>query len=117
MLRRVPLIAGLALAFFCAPLPATAQQPAKVPRVGVLLFGTPEADPALPALRQGLRDHGYVEGRNINFEYRYAEGRPERLPDLARTWRASSRTSSTPPAGTRHKSPGRRRQRSRSSRA
>ena len=83
MLRRVPLIAGLALAFFCAPLPATAQQPAKVPRVGVLLFGTPEADPALPALRQGLRDHGYVEGRNINFEYRYAEGRPERLPDLA----------------------------------
>ena len=72
------LILGL---FAAAPLAGEAQQ-AKVARLGVLLFGTPETD-AFPSIRRGLSALGYVEGRNIVFEHRYAEGRPERLPDLA----------------------------------
>jgi putative tryptophan/tyrosine transport system substrate-binding protein len=71
----------LTVALLTAPLAAEAQQ-AKIPRLGVLLFGTPDTD-AFPAIRRGLGALGYVEGRNILFEHRYAEGRPERLPDLA----------------------------------
>ena len=60
-----------------------AQQPAgKVPRIGFLTTGS-ASDPLnalrLDAFRQGLRDLGYVEGKTINIEYRYAEGRSERL--------------------------------------
>jgi putative ABC transport system substrate-binding protein len=71
----------LIVAALAAQLAAEAQ-PAKIARVGVLLFGTPDTD-AFPAIRRGLTALGYVEGRNIHFEHRYAEGRPERLPDLA----------------------------------
>jgi len=56
------------------PLAARAQQVAKIPRVGVI-DPTANSDP----FRQGLRDLGYIEGRNIAIEYRSAEGRPERL--------------------------------------
>ena len=56
------------------PLAARAQQVAKIPRIGVIDH-TAFWDP----LRQGLRDLGYIEGRNIAIEYRSAEGRPERL--------------------------------------
>jgi len=73
----------LALVLLAAPLVAEAQQAAKVPRIGYLagnLAGTPH----LPeAFRQGLRDLGYVEGRNVVIEYRDAEGKLERLPALA----------------------------------
>src|SRR5438093_10339003 len=48
------------------------------PRLGVLLFGTPATDPNIAAFRRGLSDLGYVEGRNIVLEYRYAEGKAER---------------------------------------
>ena len=65
----------------CVPPAAEAQQ-ATLTRLGVLLFGTPDTD-AFPAIRRGLDALGYREGRNIVFEHRYAEGRPERLPDLA----------------------------------
>jgi putative ABC transport system substrate-binding protein len=78
--RRRFLVTSLAGAV-CAPLPIEAQQ-ARIARLGVLLFGTPDTD-AFPAIRRGLGALGYVEGRNIIFEYRYAEGRPERLPTLA----------------------------------
>jgi putative ABC transport system substrate-binding protein len=64
-----------------APLGGQAQ-PTRTARLGVLLFGSPESD-AFPSIRRGLADHGYVEGRNIVFEHRYADGRPERLPELA----------------------------------
>jgi len=74
------LLGGAAAAW---PLGASAQQPAKIPRLGVLLFSTPTADPQMETARRALRDLGYVEGRNLALEYRYAEGRPERLPDLA----------------------------------
>jgi ABC-type uncharacterized transport system substrate-binding protein len=65
------------------PLAARAQQPAKVPRLGVLLYSTPQADAQMEAVRRGLRELDYVEGRNLVISYRYAEGNPERLPGLA----------------------------------
>jgi len=64
--------------------PAEAQQPAKVPRIGYLTGGSLSANLArLEAFRQGLRELGYVEGKNIVIEYRYAEGKFDRLPELA----------------------------------
>src|SRR5262245_35631181 len=63
---------------------AQAQQPKKVPRIGYLTTAARLADaPRVEALRQGLRDLGYLEGKNINIEYRYAEGKLERVPELA----------------------------------
>lgn len=58
-------------------------QPSKMARIGVLLYGTPDNDPNLPAFRDGMRDLGYVEGRNLVYEYRYAEAKTERLAGLA----------------------------------
>jgi putative ABC transport system substrate-binding protein len=69
--------AGLA-----APLVVEAQQANKVPRIGRLEQGSARAETD-GAFRQGLRDLGYVEGQSIVLEYRAAEGRAERLPDLA----------------------------------
>jgi putative ABC transport system substrate-binding protein len=63
---------------------AAAQLAAKVYRVGILLVATAETvAPLVQALTEGLRDLGYVEGPNVVFERRYADGRLERLPDLA----------------------------------
>ena len=57
----ITLVGGAAVAW---PVTAHAQQAAKpVPRIGVLLFGTPETDPNLGAFRAGLRDLGYIEGQ------------------------------------------------------
>jgi putative tryptophan/tyrosine transport system substrate-binding protein len=53
------------------------------PRIGVISMGVDPSSPVLEALRQGLRDHGYVEGRNITIEYRFAQGHADRLPALA----------------------------------
>src|SRR5215813_9046520 len=65
------------------PLAARAQQGKRIPRIGVLLFGTPNTDPNLGAFLRGLRDLGYIEAQNIVIEYRYAEGKPDRLRGLA----------------------------------
>jgi putative ABC transport system substrate-binding protein len=66
-----------------ASVAAEAQPATKIPRIGHLFFGTPRSDPAaVEGLRRGLRDLGYVENQNIVIEYRYAEGKPERLPRL-----------------------------------
>jgi putative ABC transport system substrate-binding protein len=67
----------------CFPL-AEAQQPAKIPRVGFISSsGTPAVpSPQFEAFRLGLRDLGYVEGKNILIERRYAEGRLDRMPAL-----------------------------------
>src|SRR5262245_25493973 len=61
-----------------------AQQPAKVPRIGFLSGTSPSTISArVEAFRQGLRELGYVEGKDIFIEYRYAEGKSDRLPTLA----------------------------------
>ena len=74
----------LAFTLILAPLAAEAQQAAKISRIGYLSPSAAAATPHLrEALLQGLRDLGYVEGRNLMIEYRYAEGKPERLPALA----------------------------------
>jgi putative ABC transport system substrate-binding protein len=66
-----------------AALPAEAQQPGKVPRIGILELASPSASAAgHKALQQGLRELGYREGHNIIFEYRYADGKLDRLPEL-----------------------------------
>ena len=63
---------------------AKAQQPTKMPRIGYLSINSPSTNPArTEAFRQGLRQLGYVEGKNIVIEWRYAEGKPDRLPALA----------------------------------
>jgi putative tryptophan/tyrosine transport system substrate-binding protein len=63
---------------------AEAQQPKKVPRIGYLLPGNPTSESAdSEGIRQALRELGYIEGDNIEFEYRYAEGKPDRFPELA----------------------------------
>jgi len=53
------------------------------PRIGVLIYGTLENNPSTQALLEGFRQLGYVDGQNLTIEYRYAQGRPERLPGLA----------------------------------
>jgi putative tryptophan/tyrosine transport system substrate-binding protein len=65
------------------PLSVRAQQVARRPRLAVLLYSTPQGDPNTEAFLRGMRDLGYVDGQNIDIEYRYAQGKPERLPDLA----------------------------------
>jgi len=74
-------IGALALGILAAPLVADSQQASRVPRIGYL-SSAPDM-PLLVAFRQGLRDLGWVEGQNIAIEVRSAEGKYERLPDLA----------------------------------
>jgi putative ABC transport system substrate-binding protein len=62
------------------PLAARAQQAGKMVTVGILAI---EAWPSIDTFRQALNDLGYVEGRNVRFEHRYAKGRNERFPELA----------------------------------
>jgi putative tryptophan/tyrosine transport system substrate-binding protein len=85
MMRRrefITLLGGVAV----LPLAARAQQPAKIPRIGFLLTGWPQSPETLApidAFRRGLRQLGYVDNQNIAIEYRFAEGKIERFPNLA----------------------------------
>ena len=83
-------IAGSALTatfvatLLAAPLVADAQQPKHVPRIGLLNGSSPSSVASrIEAFRQGLQELGYVEGQNIVIEYRYADGKSDRLPALA----------------------------------
>jgi putative tryptophan/tyrosine transport system substrate-binding protein len=79
-LNTVVLVVTLALTILMAPLIADTQQARKVPRIGYL-GDTP--GPLLAAFHRALREHGYVEGQNIAFEYRWVEGQHDRLGAFA----------------------------------
>ena len=64
-------------------LPVQAQQPKKVPRIGYLAGSAATESTRTEAIRLALRERGYIEGQNIATEYRYAEGKRDRLPELA----------------------------------
>jgi putative ABC transport system substrate-binding protein len=107
-------VGAVAGALLTLPLAATAQQAEKVPRIGFLsLNSAEELQPRLAALRQGLRERGWVEGQNIVIEVRFAEGEVDQLPALvgelirlkvdiivttssATTWAAKDATKSIP---------------------
>ena len=77
-------LATLIIAFVICGVAVEAQQPTKIPRIGYLSGSSPAAFSARrDAFRQGLRELGYVEGKNIVIEWRYAEGKLDRLPALA----------------------------------
>jgi putative ABC transport system substrate-binding protein len=82
MNRRV-FLGTLGGGLLAAPLAAEAQQAAKVARIGYLVSNLATSPHLTEAFRQGLRDLGYVEGRNLVIEYRDAQGKFERLPTLA----------------------------------
>ena len=78
------LLSAVATLILASVLPAEAQQPKKVPRIGYLDAVSLSASAGrIEAFRQGLRELGYVEGKSIVIEWRYAEGKPDRLPVLA----------------------------------
>ena len=79
-MKRREFIALLGGAAVTWPLAARAQQPTKVPRIGVLLVSGPEP---MGPFREALRDLGYAEGKNIQIEVRSAQGQVTRLPELA----------------------------------
>jgi ABC-type uncharacterized transport system substrate-binding protein len=81
-MTRVSVIALLALVLLAVPLAAEAQPPAKIARIGYLESGAP-GTPLVEAFRQGLRDLGWIEGQSIAVEVRAAEGKYDRLPELA----------------------------------
>ena len=84
MINRRLFLTTLGLGLLAAPLAAGAQQPGKAYRIGFLSgFSATGGPRLLEALRQGLRELGWVEGQNIVIEYRYAEGRSDQLSGLA----------------------------------
>jgi putative ABC transport system substrate-binding protein len=79
----IGLVGGTAVSAVSWPLAARAQQKS-MPVIGLLGFGPPDPGaPSVAAFRQGLRELGYIEDRNILIEYRWAEGKPELFPGLA----------------------------------
>ena len=82
MIRRIfSFISATLFIALCNPIFAATSE--KTARVGVLFMGGKD-QPHLESFKQGMRELGYAEGKNIIFEYRYAEGRYDRLPDLAK---------------------------------
>ena len=84
MIARGVLGVALSLAVLAAPFNAAAQQPSKTARIGFLSLNLAAGDPRpREAFFQGLRELGYIEGKNLVVEYRDAGGKPERFPSLA----------------------------------
>jgi putative ABC transport system substrate-binding protein len=78
------LFGGAAASAWCGARPLLAQQAGAVKaRLGILIYSTPQTDPNTASLLRGLRELGYVDGQNLDIQFRAAEGRPERLPGLA----------------------------------
>lgn len=82
-MNRRGLLVAIAGGLILAPAQGAAQQPSRVPVVGMLITHPPVTDPVVEALRTGLRQHGYEDGRNIRLEVRTASGQLERVPALA----------------------------------
>jgi putative ABC transport system substrate-binding protein len=82
-MRPIISIAIFTVLLAAAALPAASQQSPEVKRVGVMLSSPVSSSVYLAALRDGLRERGWIEGRNVAFEPRYHEGKPERLAELA----------------------------------
>lgn len=76
------LVLTFGLGIIATPFASDAQQTAKVSRIGILSAGVPRV-PLYAPFDQRLRELGYIEGQNFASEFRTAEGKPERLPDLA----------------------------------
>ncbi|HEU4340013.1 MAG TPA: ABC transporter substrate-binding protein, partial [Candidatus Binatia bacterium] len=75
---------ALCAMLFAPCFPASAQQPKKIPHIGYLSSGNPASESSRSAgIRMALRELGYIEGQNIIIEYRYAEGKWDRFPELA----------------------------------
>ena len=84
MTTRRELLIALGAGALTTPLASFAQQQPKVWRIGFLGSTTALGSASrMEALRAGLRDHGYVEGKNLVIEYRWSDGNYDRLPDLA----------------------------------
>jgi putative tryptophan/tyrosine transport system substrate-binding protein len=84
IVRMVPFSFVLFAMLFALCGPAEAQEPKKVPRIGYFTPGAASAiSTNLKAFHQGLHELGYVDGKNIRIDYRYAGGKVERLPELA----------------------------------
>src|SRR5262245_46710762 len=82
-MRRREFITLLGSAAAAWPLAARAQQPGRIARIGVLSTANPRSSSFYQSFERRLRDRGHIEGQNIVFEYRNAEGDVDRLPDLA----------------------------------
>jgi len=83
MSKRRKLVIALGAGALAAPFGSFAQPQGKVWRIGVLGAGSPAGwAPMVEALRAGLRELGYIEGSNINIDYRWADGQYDRLPEL-----------------------------------
>jgi putative ABC transport system substrate-binding protein len=83
-MKKTIVVLSLAAILVALCLPVNAQQAKKIPRLGYLAAPVSSAElPRVDAFRQGLRSLGYVEGQNIAIDYRFADGKLERLPELA----------------------------------
>jgi putative ABC transport system substrate-binding protein len=84
LMRKNVIRLTLCAMLFALSFEAEAQQPKRVPRIGFLTGSSPSVFPGrIEAFRQGLRELGYVEGKNIVIEWRYTEGKLDRYPALA----------------------------------
>ena len=84
-MNRRRFLAALGGAALAGPIAAVAQQPAGVPRIGVLMGSNPSTEAAkLDAFRGALEKLGYIDGQTVVIEVRYAMGRPDRFGSLAR---------------------------------
>jgi ABC-type uncharacterized transport system substrate-binding protein len=82
--NRREFVSSVAFGLLAAPLATEAQSPGKIQRVGVVFSGSRRASLALiRAFEEGLRERGYVEGRNLSIEHRFTEGRADRVPAVA----------------------------------